>query len=135
MSSFEVVLSSNAMDARELCAFLGKEGLVLPVEFRVELRRGEGDLRSLDQAVLVALVAGTSAAVSALFTGLLRLVESHFNRTAKIVVRGSDGTAVEVPIGTTHEELEHLVEIARGLNRPEVRLVLPPESVGRHTPQ
>ena len=131
MSSFELILSSNAFDSRELSKLLTEE-VALPAGCQLELQEGDTSLRSPDQTVLVAIVAGTSAAVSAVFTGLLRLVETRFNRTAKIVIRGADGTTVEVPVGTTQEELEKLVDIAKRLTGPEVRLVLPPETLGRN---
>jgi hypothetical protein len=134
MSSFQLLLSSNAFDARELADLLVQE-VILPDDGSLELQDSQTSQRSPDQTVLVAIVAGTSAAVSALFAGLLRLVETRFNRTAKIVLRGSDGTTVEVPVGTTKEELEQLVTIAKRLTGPEVRLILPPETIGRTVKQ
>lgn len=133
MSSLRFLLSSNAFDSRELANLLIRE-MTLPEGGSLELQDGPASQRSPDSTVLVAIVAGTSAAVSALFTGLLRLIETRFNRTAKIVIRGTDGTTVEVPAGTTTEELEKLVSIAKRLSGPEVRLILPPESVG-YTPK
>lgn len=132
MSFFELILSSNAFSSRELSELLTEE-VVLPVGGQFELRPGATSLRSPDQTVLVAVVAGTSAAVSALFTGLLRLVEVRFNRSAKIVLRGTDGTTVEVPVGTSQDELDKFIGIAKRLSAPEVRLVLPPETLGRNT--
>ena len=134
MSSFQLLLSSNAFDARELADLLVQE-VILPDDGSLELQDSQTSQRSPDQTVLVAIVAGTSAAVSALFAGLLRLVETRFNRTAKIVLRGSDGTTLEVPVGTTQEELEQLVTIAKRLTGPEVRLILPPETIGRTVKQ
>ncbi|SRR5258708_1088492 len=134
MSSFQLLLSSNAFDAREFADLLMQE-VILPDDGSLELQDAQTSQRSPDQTVLVAIVASTSAAVSALFTGLLHLVETRFNRTAKIVLRGSDGTTVEVPVGTTHEELEQLVTIAKRLTGPEVRLILPPETIGRTVKQ
>jgi hypothetical protein len=134
MSSFQILLSSNAFDARELADLLMQE-VILPDDGSLELQDAQTSQRSPDPTVLVAIVAGTSAAVSALFAGLLRLVETRFNRTAKIVLRGSDGTTLEVPVGTTQEELEQLVTIAKRLTGPEVRLILPPETIGRTVKQ
>ncbi len=132
MPPFHVVLSCNAFDSHELFEILSGES-AHPLECQLELKGGARLLRSpgLDQTVLVALVAGTTAAISALINGLFRVMESRYNRTAKILLRGADGTTVEVPLGTSLEELEKLVEVAKTLNRPEIRIMLPPERIRR----
>lgn len=61
MPSFQLLLSSNAFDSRELSELL-TEAIVLPADCHLELQGGEASLRSPDQTVLVAVVAGTSVA-------------------------------------------------------------------------
>lgn len=129
MSPFEIVISSNAFEPPHLLEVLKRAASAYTIEAELELRR-PGRLRSgLEQTVVVAIVAGTSAAISALISGVLRLIEIQYNRTAKIVIRGADGTTVEVPFGIKPEELERLAEVAKSLNRPEMKLVVLPEKL------
>lgn len=90
----------------------------------VELRLDAPGARTravLETAVLVAVVAGSSGAFSALITGLLKLLEKR--REQKVVVRGQDGRSVEFPAGTPLAEQQRLIEMARALDRPHIEIV------------
>jgi hypothetical protein len=77
---------------------------------------------AIDPTVLVAVVGGTSAAVSALITGLFRVLEKKRDKSATITLRGADGTKVIAPANATKEQLEELAALASRLSRPSVHL-------------
>jgi hypothetical protein len=90
----------------------------------VEIRLDEPSARTrfaLETAVLVAVVGASSAAFTALITGLLKLLEKR--REQKVVVRGKDGASVEFPAGLPPAEQQRLVELARSLDRPQIEIV------------
>jgi hypothetical protein len=37
-------------------------------------------------------------------------------------IRGADGTAVTVPVGTSEEDLQRLIELARSLDAPRIHV-------------
>lgn len=132
MSDIHATLSSNALDSKELFDILSGE-LASVDAYHFELKERSDLFRSpgLDQTTLIAVVAGTSAAITALINGIFRLIETRYNRTAKVVIRGSDGTTVEVPMGTPPQELRELVDVAKTLNRPEIRIIVAGDSPSR----
>jgi hypothetical protein len=93
-------------------------------QVRVELRPSMSRMRSplADSSVLVAIVAGGSAALTTLVSGLLKILEKRRDSTGKIVVRGSDGATVEFPAGTPPETVIKLVNLARTLAEPRIEL-------------
>jgi hypothetical protein len=106
----------------DLAEFLSVSNV--PIE--LELRPRSPRLRSSvgDPSVLVAVLAGGAAAISALVSGLLRVVEKRQDKTGKVVVRGASGAAVEVPVGTSLEEISKLIEVAKKLDQPGIVLHL-----------
>jgi hypothetical protein len=80
----------------------------------------------LDPTVLTAIISGTSAAVSALVTGLMQVMGRRQER-GKIVIRLDDGSTLEIPSGTPPEEISRYIEAAKGLRRvEELRLITSP---------
>lgn len=72
----------------------------------------------LDPTVLTAIISGTSAAVSALVTGLMQVVGRRQER-GKVALRFDDGSSLEIPSGTPPEEVSKYIEAAKGLRRVE----------------
>jgi len=72
--------------------------------------------------ILIAVVGGASAALSALINGLFRILDRHGDRSGKIVIRGSNGRTVEAPADFTDEQVERLIAFAQELDSPTVYL-------------
>ncbi len=91
---------------------------------RLELRGSSRVFRSttVDPAVLVAIVAGASSAMSALIGGLFRILERKRSPGAKIILRGADGTTVEAPASANPQQLKELIALASQLEKPLIRL-------------
>lgn len=116
-----VIISSPAIAVGDLHKFLVADAGTQELGF--ELRQIPSGTRSqVDPTVLVAIVAGTSGAMSGLITGLLRFLERRQDRTGKIELRGADGAAVTVPVGTSEEDLQRLIELARSLDAPRIHI-------------
>ena len=91
---------------------------------RLEVRADPDRLRgpAPDASILIAIISLGSAGISALITGLCRVLEKRQDRAAKIVLKGSDGATVEVPADISAHELERLVALAARLDRPAIRI-------------
>ena len=92
-------------------------------ELAFELRPRAGsdrDPSSIDPTVLVAITAGTSSALTALITGLLRLVE-RTRPTGRIIIEGKGGR-IEVPPGTSASEIGPLVRAVKELEADSIGL-------------
>ncbi len=75
--------------------------------------------RSLDPAVLVAVVGASGTALGALLGGLLAVAkQKHSN---KIVIRGKNAS-LEVPADTPLQRIDALLERIRQLENPQVIL-------------
>ena len=72
--------------------------------------------------VVVALITGGSAAVSALVTGLLRILERRKENSGILRIGGASGRTIEVPRDATEKELAQYVELARSLDRPTIEV-------------
>lgn len=104
----EIVISSRAIAVSDLHKFMVADAGTRELGF--ELRQIPSGTRSqIDPTVLVAIVAGTSGAMSGLITGLLRFLERRQDRTGKVELHGADGTSVIVPVGTSKEDLQRLI--------------------------
>jgi cell division septal protein FtsQ len=125
----------DSVRSRELISRELEESRVSGV--RLDLNRREEANRSplADPTVLVALVAGTSAAISALITSLFRVVEATSKASQDIVVRGRDGTEIRFPADSTTDDIQRLAELAKSLSDPSVEIVLVDGSSGtRNSP-
>jgi hypothetical protein len=93
---------------------------------RFELRQTPSRLRAPigETSVLVAIVAGGSAALSTLVGGLLKVIEKRQENPGKIVVKGSNGATIEFPAGTSPETLAELADLAKTLAEPRIDLHL-----------
>jgi len=124
-ASVEIPIDSSEMAGEQLLTFVApafkSSGAV-----RLELRPVTSQMRSpvVDSSVLVAVVAGGSAALSALVSGLLKVLEKRRDNTAKVVIRGSNGATIEFPADTPPEALPRLVEFAKSLDDPRIELAL-----------
>lgn len=104
------------------------------VEVRLDIDERASRYRSGPGAeVLVAYIAGGTAALSSLITGVFALLTARRSQEcaadgdgdgdgSKIVLHGADGSSVECPADATREELDHLVDLARRLGTSTIEL-------------
>ena len=93
----------------ELKSALEAELGAAEIDLQVESTRFTG----LEAPVLIAGLSAAGSALTALITGLLSVWSSH--RQQSIVIKGTNGE-VQVPIGTKPEEVERYVNLARSLS-------------------
>lgn len=74
----------------------------------------------LDSTVLVALVAGGSAVVSSLITGIIQWLATK--NESKIVLKSPLGTTVEAPGNSSNERLRELAAIVQSIDRPRLEI-------------
>jgi hypothetical protein len=118
----EVAITSNLGSAADLLGILAPEmSQVEGVLFEVRPAPRYRDALT-GTTILIAVVGGTSAALSALINGLFRIFDRHGDRSGKIVIRGSDGRTVEAPADFTDEQVERLIAFAHELDSPTVYL-------------
>ena len=87
------------------------------VQLRIRSTGAKGAVT--DPAVLVAIVSGASAAMSALITGLLELIQK---RRQKIVLQASNGRRLEIPANSSPERIKELVEILEQMEIERIRI-------------
>ncbi|MEM8671718.1 MAG: hypothetical protein AAGG48_29640 [Planctomycetota bacterium] len=73
-----------------------------------------------DPAVLVALVTGGAAALTALIAGILKIAEKRLEGSGRITIRGSTGRSVEVPVDASDARIQALIEHAKSLDKPTI---------------
>lgn len=81
------------------------------VELARENASGE---RGIDASVLVALVGASGTALGVLLSGLLKIREQA--KAGQIVLVGSSGRRIEVPVDTSPEMIKELVKRAQQLD-------------------
>jgi hypothetical protein len=123
----EITLLCPIENAHDLRSQLERE--LSPEGLQFEEKRKRSRTRAWsDPSVLVAVVGGTSAAVSALIAGLFRVIESQSGDKpkvdAKIIMKGSNGRSLEVPAGTSLEDVQRLVELTASLDGTPTRIVV-----------
>jgi len=72
-----------------------------------------------DPAILIAVVSGASAAVSALITGLLQLVQQ---RQQRIILQATNGRRLEIPANSSPERIKELVGILEQMEIERIRI-------------
>lgn len=70
--------------------------------------------RSIESAVLVAIVGAGGTAMGALITGILKLANERGSR--RMVVHGSSGRQIEFPAGLPQAEVDKLVGLAKEID-------------------
>jgi hypothetical protein len=87
----------------------------------LKLELGAGDVRlklertrSLEAAILIAIVGATGTALGALITGVLKVAAQK--GAQNVVIHGQSGRKIEVPADTTAERLEEFVRLAKDLD-------------------
>lgn len=86
----------------------------------LELRRAAAHGAISDPTVLVAVVSGASAAMTAVIMGLFRLLEG---RHQKIVLQAKDGSRLEIPWNTPKERIEELIALVHQMQLDRIRVV------------
>lgn len=121
----EIQIACTGLRAKELHDLIYAELSMSSDAIRLELRPNPLAFRhpATDPTVLVAIVAGISGTVAALINGLFGFLQKRQSRSDKIVIRGADGTTVEVPADTTQDRLLVLVELAKELDKPRIDII------------
>lgn len=83
---------------------------------RLEVKRS----RSVETAVLVALVGVVGTGLGALITGLLKVAEQK--RANRVVLQGRSGRRLEIPVGVPPETITEYVRVAKELDIDRIEL-------------
>lgn len=125
-SILEIRIDSPAFSPEQLRDTLAEAIVANSASITFEVRPASSRLRSpvTDSSVVIAVLAGGAATLSALLTGLLKVVERRQDKAGKIVLKGSNGATVEVPAGTPAPAVAELIELAKRLDQPRITLKL-----------
>ncbi len=77
---------------------------------KIELRQ----YRALETAIVVAVVTASGMTLQALLYAVLQFAEKRGSRM--VVIQGSSGSRVEVPVGVAEADLERYVRLAKELD-------------------
>ncbi|WP_339736315.1 hypothetical protein [uncultured Gimesia sp.] len=72
------------------------------------------------ETVLVAFIAAGAGVLSAAITGVFTYLANH--NGGKIVIKGANGRQVEVPEGTSNEELDEYIQKAREIDANQIEV-------------
>lgn len=103
-----VIVQSTHIPAASLESALEGELKSDIVKLRIERTR------SLEAAVLIAIVGAAGTALGALITGVLKVAAQKGTRS--VVIHGRSGRKIEVPVDTPSERLEEFVRLAKDLD-------------------
>lgn len=108
--STEVIIESEFHHAGELRDVLGASE---QSELDLEIRQTDSAFR-FEPTVLVAIISGGFTVVTTLITTLLPLLRKPETASGVITVETAQGARVEVPAGTSADEVERLIALAEG---------------------
>ena len=111
-----IEIVSDFHSASDLMQHLGKRRLK---DCTLNLEAADGQLRSAETTVLVAVVGLAGTGLGALITGLLNLAATK--RSAFIEIKGADWS-VRVPAETSKEKLREIIGIARTKPLTQIQL-------------
>lgn len=105
--SSRVLVHSDLMSSESIAASLSA---VAGAEFHITIER----TRSVEAAVLVAIVGAAGTALGALITGILKLANER--SVQRVVVQGSSGRRIEIPAGLPQTEVDKLIALAKEID-------------------
>ena len=119
-----VELYSDTISSEQLYSLIDDETMWKSSDIDIKLVRKNTIFRNstLDPTVLVALIGGVGAGLSALIVGVFKLLEKKTNSIGVIEIHGSDGRCIKVPANTKEDQLMLLVELANKLDNPKIKL-------------
>jgi Effector Associated Constant Component 1 len=118
--SLEIEIESGSLSSADLQAALAEYTDGTHVQF--EERERTSEYRNMPVAVVVAIMSGGSAALSALISGIFAFITSRRPHGGQIVIRSSDGRSIEFPPDTPPGEIPRLVELVHQLDHPTIEL-------------
>ena len=126
MSQLRIALTATSLDSAELRDLLRAELADNAADVRLQMASPVDKARGpmSDPAVLVAVVTATSAVVAALVSGLFRMLAARGAPDAPIVITAASGASIQVPAGTSPEEMQHYLKLLQELDRPRIHLNL-----------
>jgi hypothetical protein len=102
-----VLIHSDLLSSESIAASLS---LTAGGDFRVMIER----TRSVEAAVLVAMVGAGGTALGALITGILKLANER--GALRVVVQGSSGRRIEIPAGLPEAEVTKLIALSKEID-------------------
>ena len=115
MEELQIGVAANEIEAGVI-----KDALHRALDGRDDLKLSRKDkdrrVRSLEPTIMVAIVGGVSAALSALITSVLQIAREH--KAGKIVLQSKTGARIEVPSNISREKLDELVATVQDMERP-----------------
>lgn len=126
----EIELSCDVMGSDTLHKLVAEEmhSVIPTVGFELHKIGPRSVVGGLDTAILVAIVSGASATVSALIGGLLRILERRFSGDGKVVLKGADGTTLEFPANTSPEKVDILLKQVKSITVKSATLIVSPNA-------
>jgi len=104
-----IIVDSNFISPDALKDLLLPELVCIP-DIHLKVRR----FRSMETAILVAIVGSIGTGLGALITGILKVVAQK--GVTKIVLQGRSGRRIEVPSSTPTDKINEYVQIAKDLD-------------------
>ncbi|HZE68112.1 MAG TPA: hypothetical protein VE135_01140 [Pyrinomonadaceae bacterium] len=89
-------------------------------EVKLELREMDAHGATIDPTVLVAIVSGTSAGVSALITGILQLIQGH---RSSMVLQSANGRKLEIPVNTSKERIQEIIKLLEEMDIERITVI------------
>ena len=106
-----VLIHSDLLSSESIAASLSPAA---GGDFHVMIER----TRSVEAAILVAIVGAGGTALGALITGILKLANERGAR--RIVVQGSSGRRIEIPAGLPQAEVDNLIALAKEIDGDKI---------------
>ncbi|KAA3618956.1 MAG: hypothetical protein DWQ05_06205 [Calditrichaeota bacterium] len=88
-----------------------------PIDLKIEKVQAHGAIA--DPTVLVALVSGGSAALTAIIVGIFKLLEHAKQR---IIIQAEDGSRLEIPGNTSAEKIDELITAMHKMSVKRIRI-------------
>ena len=104
----EIALHSSGKSLEELKAALEAEPDVTASGAQLELRAPKKKFRSVDPALLVAIVGAAGTGLGAIITGLFQIGQQMAAK--KFTLETATGAKLELPANTPPEQIDHLLE-------------------------
>jgi len=110
---------SITTDTQIIAAYeLRKHLELLPEGIEFQVYESDHTFREIEPTILVAIVGAISTCLGALISGLLQAIQ-HTN-TKKIILQTEKGSRIEVPVKTSSEEIDKLIEKLKKLDNSKV---------------
>lgn len=115
----EISISSKLFTHSRLKKLLANIEELSENDLKFNFRGIDAPIRQFDATVLVSIVGGVGAILGSLITGLLKVLENQ--KANKIIITTSNGTHIEVPVGTPPSKIS---EYIGAINKEELSNII-----------